>query len=90
VLNHPAHPYTQRLLSAVPDPRAGLRATRPPARKGAGASIQVDEGGGCPFVARCPHAMDVCREVMPEVTPVNGASDGRHWTRCHLMTATTP
>jgi peptide/nickel transport system ATP-binding protein len=76
LVSAPAHPYTKLLLSAVPDPRA--QRTRVEAR-GEVPSL-VEPPPGCPFAARCPHVMTVCREVMPgpvEVAP-------RHWVRCHL------
>ena len=74
----PAHPYTQLLLSAVPDPRAPRqRRTRP---RGEVPSL-IDPPPGCPFAGRCPHTMDVCRQVMPGVETVAP----RHWVRCHLF-----
>ena len=64
LIRHPAHPYTQLLLSAVPDPRAPRqRRTRP---RGEVPSL-IDPPPGCPFAGRCPHTMDVCRQVMPGV-----------------------
>jgi len=74
----PAHPYTKLLLSAVPNPRAGLRTQEAPTR-GEIPSL-VDPPAGCPFAARCPHVMPVCRETMPGITHL--AAD--HWVRCHL------
>lgn len=79
LVSHPAHPYTKLLLSAVPDPRS--RRTRVEAR-GEVPSL-VNPPPGCPFAARCPHAMPVCRHVMPE--PVDVAPG--HWVRCHLYGA---
>ena len=76
LVSQPAHPYTKLLLSAVPDPRA--QRTRVEAR-GEVPSL-VDPPPGCPFAARCPHVMPVCREVMPG--PVDVAPG--HWVRCHL------
>jgi peptide/nickel transport system ATP-binding protein len=76
LVSAPAHPYTKLLLSAVPDPRA--QRTRVEAR-GEVPSL-VEPPPGCPFAARCPHVMTVCREVMPG--PVDVAP--KHWVRCHL------
>ncbi|HWV24068.1 MAG TPA: ABC transporter ATP-binding protein [Thermomicrobiales bacterium] len=78
LVHHPAHPYTQLLLSAVPNPHAGLRTKEVPT-KGEIPSL-VDPPPGCPFAPRCPRVMPVCREVMPG--PVTIAPD--HWVRCHL------
>lgn len=78
LVHHPAHPYTQLLLSAVPNPHAGLRTQEVPT-KGEIPSL-VDPPPGCPFAPRCPHVMPVCREVMPEPTMIGS----HHWVRCHL------
>ena len=73
------HPYTQLLLSAVPDPHAGLRTRKDMEARGEVPSL-IDPPPGCPFAARCPKVMDVCRHVMPGPTPVGD----EHWVRCHL------
>jgi peptide/nickel transport system ATP-binding protein len=78
LMEQPAHPYAKLLLSAVPNPEAGLSTGEEEAR-GEIPSL-IDPPPGCPFVPRCPHVMDVCRQVMPEVT--NLSAD--HWVRCHL------
>jgi peptide/nickel transport system ATP-binding protein len=78
LIDHPAHPYTQLLLSAVPNPKAGLQTSEMPAR-GEIPSL-IDPPPGCPFAARCPAVMDVCRRSMPEATTIGP----RHWVRCHL------
>jgi peptide/nickel transport system ATP-binding protein len=78
LMQNPAMPYTQLLLSAVPNPHAGL-GTRQIQARGEVPSL-IDPPPGCPFAARCPHVMDVCREFMPGreyLTP-------DHWVRCHL------
>ena len=76
LVHEPAHPYTKLLLSAVPDPR-GQRA-RVEAR-GEVPSL-IDPPPGCPFAARCPQVMPVCKEIMPGETFVSPT----HWVRCHL------
>ncbi len=63
LMREPAHPYTQLLLSAVPNPHAGLKRYQTEAR-GEIPSL-IDPPPGCPFAARCPKVMDVCRQVMP-------------------------
>src|SRR5664279_1507366 len=79
LIRDPKHPYTQLLLSAVPDPARGLR-TQEVDIKGEVPIFGVP-GEGCPFAARCPHVMDQCRQVMPPVTKL---SDTR-WVRCYLF-----
>jgi peptide/nickel transport system ATP-binding protein len=78
LIESPAHPYTQLLLSAVPNPHAGLRTQQAPIR-GEIPSL-VDPPPGCPFAARCPQVMAVCRQTMPGRTYLRP----HHWVRCHL------
>jgi len=79
VTQHPAHPYTQLLISSAPDPdRHGADdppAARPPGRRRPDAT-------GCPFAGRCPQTMDLCLHAMPEVTDLGEG----HWARCWLHT----
>jgi peptide/nickel transport system ATP-binding protein len=79
VLADPLHPYTQLLLSAVPDPGTGVEARRIEVRKGL-ASAAVDPPDGCRFVGRCPIAIDVCSRVTP---PLAEARAGQS-ARCHV------
>ncbi|MEX2526557.1 MAG: ABC transporter ATP-binding protein [Gemmatimonadota bacterium] len=62
-LTRPLHPYTQALLSAVPDPDPGRR-TRRIRLHGEPASGAPD-GDGCPFAPRCHEAQARCHEVTP-------------------------
>ncbi len=78
LMEQPAHPYTKLLLSAVPNPEAGL-ATKEVQARGEIPSL-VDPPPGCPFAPRCPKVMDVCRQVMPASTELSAD----HWVRCHL------
>jgi peptide/nickel transport system ATP-binding protein len=80
IMGSSVHPYTQLLLSAVPDPHAGLRTRKDIGARGEVPSL-IDPPPGCPFAARCPKVMDVCRQAMPGGTDVNAG----HWVRCHLF-----
>ena len=67
VLRAPRHPYTQLLLSAVPDPRVALALTdedvgEPPR--------VIDPGEGCRFRWRCPYAEERCAASTPVLAPV--------------------
>lgn len=75
------HPYTQLLLSSVPDADAPGGGPLPPGAQSEPPNT-VDPPTGCRFHPRCPYAMPICSEVSPE--PVYGP-DGR-WVRCHLYT----
>jgi peptide/nickel transport system ATP-binding protein len=78
ITDAPAHPYTQLLLSAAPDPdRAG-----PPSLPGRGAPPNmIRPPSGCRFHPRCPFAMAVCAQDRPapiEVAPGQTSSCWRH------------
>ena len=83
VLQNPLHPYTQLLLSAVPNPGAGLTGARVvPHRATAAVS---DSYAGCRFVGRCPVAIRVCSDVVPELIEAPAG----HRVRCHLYEPST-
>ena len=69
VTDQPAHPYTQLLLSAAPDPDR----PEPVQLSGRGAVPSLlTPPPGCRFHPRCPHAMNVCSQLAPppaEVAP---------------------
>jgi peptide/nickel transport system ATP-binding protein len=63
----PAHPYTQLLLSAAPDPE---RLERPAlAARGAPPSLLAPPPG-CRFHPRCPHVMEICKRMAPPTVTV--------------------
>jgi peptide/nickel transport system ATP-binding protein len=75
----PKHPYTDALLSAVPEPDPRQRARRV-VLQGEVAN-PADPPSGCYFHPRCPHAVEVCRTQAPtweEVAP-------QHFARCHRV-----
>ena len=78
VLNNPKHPYTQLLLSAVPDPRAPLTVGADTDR-GEPPKV-VDPLPGCRFRFRCPLAVAICHDVTPP-TRVLGVG---HSAACHV------
>jgi oligopeptide/dipeptide ABC transporter ATP-binding protein len=81
VIQRPKHPYTQLLLSAVPDPRAPLRVSD-------GADVGeppkvVNPSEGCRFRRRCPYAIAECETVTPLLRPLG---PGR-LAACHVAEA---
>ena len=78
VLADPQHPYTQLLLSAVPDPRAPLEITTEAAK--AEPPAVIDPLPGCRFRARCPIAIDQCAHV----TPLLQSVEPEHTAACHV------
>ena len=62
ITDSPAHPYTQLLLSAAPDPGR----TVAPVLRGRGAPPSlIAPPNGCRFHPRCPFVMAVCKEQTP-------------------------
>jgi len=78
VTANPAHPYTQLLLDAAPDPeRPGSRALE---AKGSAPSL-IAPPSGCRFHPRCPHAMPICSERQPPDIPVGAGHVAACWLR---------
>ena len=75
----PAHPYTQALLAAVPQPDPSRRRRRAVAH-GEPPSPEHPPSG-CAFHPRCPHAMAKCQTDAPEASRLPGSG---HMVRCHL------
>ena len=74
--DNPAHPYTQLLLSAAPDPDRA----RPPTLAGRGAqSSLLTRPSGCRFHPRCPHAMEICRHQVPPSVAVSPGHVAACW-----------
>ncbi len=68
LLAAPRHPYTELLLSAVPDPRNPLDESATP---DAGEPPRVvDPLPGCRFQPRCPYAIEECKTVTPQLGEV--------------------
>src|SRR5690348_12305555 len=70
VLTHPRHPYTQLLLSAVPDPKApppSLAALAAAAGEQGEPPKVIDPSPGCRFQPRCPVSIDMCKSVTPHL-----------------------
>jgi peptide/nickel transport system ATP-binding protein len=74
--DNPAHPYTQLLLSAAPDPD---RLT-PPHLQGRGAPPSLSAPpSGCRFHPRCPFVMDICRREVPPSIAVSADHVAACW-----------
>lgn len=76
---HPLHPYTQALLSAAPIPDPTIKRERI-LLKGDIPS-PVNPPSGCKFHTRCPRAMDLCKEVVPEFKD----RGKNHFAACHYV-----
>jgi len=65
----PAHPYTQALLKAIPEPDPG-KAVQHEVLKGEVPS-PINPPSGCYFHTRCPYVQDRCKTETPELRPVS-------------------
>ena len=79
IYDHPLHPYSKSLISAVPVPDPNIaRANQRIVLKGDIPS-PLNAPSGCPFRTRCQYACDKCAESMPEFKEVSSG----HFVACH-------
>ena len=79
IIEAPLHPYTQCLLSAVPEIGSGERTLQ---SLGGEVASAVNPPSGCPFHPRCPEKItDDCKEIEPELRIING----NRQVACHLV-----
>jgi peptide/nickel transport system ATP-binding protein len=78
IYSNPAHPYTELLLEAIPEPDPDHRAKERAPLQGELPS-PLAPPSGCHFRTRCPRAEEDCAELVPEMAPTG---DGR-FVACH-------
>ncbi|MBQ1772588.1 MAG: ATP-binding cassette domain-containing protein [Erysipelotrichaceae bacterium] len=80
LMDHPIHPYTESLLSAVPipDPETARRKQRIVLEGDVPSPLNMPTG--CPFRTRCRYATEKCAEEMPEFTDRGNG----HFVACHV------
>ena len=85
LLASPKHPYTQLLLSAVPDPKApppSIAALAAASGENGEPPKVIDPVPGCRFLPRCPVSTDACATITPLLTPLSGRE-----VACHVAQA---
>lgn len=84
VFAEPAHPYTQALLDAVPEPDPEkVKDARPISGD---IPSPAEPPSGCVFRTRCPHATDECAVEIPGFAEVGNGHDAA----CILLQPATP
>lgn len=71
-----AHPYTMGLLKSIPRANMGKERLKPIEGQ---PPDMLNPPAGCPFVQRCPHAMEVCKIKKPEYTEVGHGHGAACW-----------
>lgn len=80
LFEHPLHPYTEALLSAIPQPDPDAKRER--IILSGDVPNPANPPKGCVFHTRCPLVQDVCRSKVPEWKEVSP----NHFVACHLRT----
>jgi len=78
LFDQPLHPYTQALLSAIPQPDPTKERNR--ILLPGDVPSPMAPPPGCHFHNRCPLAMERCREEVPQLVELRAG----HWASCHL------
>ncbi len=87
IYRNPKHPYTQALLSAVPEPDPARRRKRVVLTGEVPSPLNPPPG--CPFHPRCPLAIELCRTEVPALIRREGC-EPEHVSACHRAHELTP
>ncbi|NOU97842.1 dipeptide ABC transporter ATP-binding protein [Paenibacillus sp. LMG 31456] len=79
LFTRPQHPYTQALISAIPE--IGLKQEAKPFKLTGEIPSPINPPAGCRFHTRCPYTVERCKSEVPELT----TSENGHAVACHLV-----
>ena len=78
IFDHPLHPYTEALFSAIPIPDPDVKMNRIVLQ--GSIPSPANPPRGCKFHTRCSRCMDVCRYAAPAYAEI----EPEHFCACHL------
>ena len=81
IYDHPLHPYSKSLLSAVPVPDPKIARANQRIVLSGDIPSPLNAPSGCPFRTRCQYACDKCAESMPDFQEVSAG----HFVACHRV-----
>ena len=81
IYDHPLHPYSKSLLSAVPVPDPKIARANQRIVLSGDIPSPLNAPSGCPFRTRCPYACDKCAESMPDFQEVSAGN----FVACHRV-----
>ena len=81
IYNHPLHPYSKALISAVPVPDPKVARANERIALGGDIPSPLNAPSGCPFRTRCPYATEQCAAEMPAFNEVEKG----HFVACHRL-----
>ncbi len=84
LMSRPRHPYTIGLMGCAPDLDQDRDAALTPIP--GSPPDMLDPPPGCPFAPRCPVAMEICHQQLPELHQIMG----HHQSRCWLASPQVP
>ncbi|MDE6937588.1 MAG: ATP-binding cassette domain-containing protein [Lachnospiraceae bacterium] len=76
---HPIHPYTKALMSAIPIPDPDVEHEKKRIPIEGEIPSPINPKPGCRFAARCRYAKDICRQDTPKLVEVRTG----HYAACH-------
>ena len=79
LFNHPVHPYTRALLSAIPIPEVGIERPQRILLRGE-ISSPIDPPDECRFAKRCIYTCEKCHGSCPGLIEITKG----HFVACHL------
>ena len=75
VIDHPRHPYTRALVSAIPVPDPAVERSRRRIVLAGDPPSPINPPPGCAFHPRCPYSVERCRQAIPPLIAAGAARE---------------